>query len=144
MVKKQKNKSKVSAGARPLGVSILAVLSYIAAVFTFIGGLAMLIGSTAVSTIIGQVFPEYVSWSTAGVALFVFLGIVFILLGVLDFFIGKGLWNGKEWARILVLIFLALSVIDGVLPPFAIVQAIIAALLIWYLGFNPAVKRYFK
>lgn len=144
MVKKQKNKTKVSRKSRPIGVSILAVLSYIGAVFTFIGGLALLAGSAAVSTVIEQFVPEYAAWSTAGVALLIFIGIVFILLAVLDFFIGRGLWDGKDWARILLMIFMVLAVVDGIFPPFAILQAIIAALLIWYLGFNKSVRNYFN
>lgn len=142
MAKKQKNKQSVSRKIRPIGVSILSVLAYIGAVFTLIGGIAMVAGSTLVSTLIEKLVPEYASWSTAGVALLLFLGIVFILLAVLDYFIGRGLWNGKNWARILVLIFLVLSILSS-LSALDIVSIVIAALLIWYLGFNQNVKNYF-
>ena len=143
MAKKQKNKTSSSRRTRPLGVSILSVLAYIGAVVTLIGGIAMIAGSTVVSTLIEKLVPEYASWSAAGTALLIFLGIVFILLAVLDYFIGRGLWDGKEWARILVLIFLVLGIL-GSLSPFEIVSIIIDALLIWYLGFNKDVRNYFK
>jgi len=143
MAKKQKNKTSSPRKTRPLGVSILAVLSYIGAVFTLIAGIAMIAGSAAVSTLIEKLIPEYASWSAAGVALFIFLGIVFILLAVLDYFIGRGLWGGKGWARILVLILLVLSILSS-LTSFDIVSIIIAALLIWYLGFNQNVRNYFR
>jgi len=75
-----------SGAARPMGITILAVLSLIAGVFGLLGGLAAL-G-------IGAVFA-----SVTGVGgLFQILGIVALALAIADLAIGYGFWTLKPWA----------------------------------------------
>lgn len=128
---------------RPVGVTILAVLAYIGAAFTLIGGLALLFGSAALSAFIATWVPKAALFATAGTALFIFLGLIMIAFAVLDYFIGKGLWNGQNWARIVVLVLAVLSFISSIFP-FNIVGLVIDGVIIWYLGFNKEAVKYFK
>lgn len=136
-------KNMATKSERPVGVTILSILAYIGAAFTLIGGLLMLVGSAFVSTFIAAIIPQFSAFATIGTALTIILGIIFLALAVLDFFVGKGLWNGKNWARILVLVFAGLSVL-GSLFPFSIANLVISAVIVWYLGFNKEAIAYFK
>ena len=144
MAKKQivKKVSKASKN-RPIGVAILAVLSWITAVFTLIGGLLMIFGSSVVSIIINNVAPQYINWAGVGSILLIFFGIIFLLLSLIDYLLGKALWNGKNWARIVMLVLSALGIITSIVP-FDLVNIVIGGLIIWYLGFNKTAIAYFK
>ncbi len=131
------------ANNRPVVVSILAVLAYIGAVFSLLGGIAMLFGSAFLGAMLAKLIPSMAMLATAGTVLLIVLGIIFIGLAVLDYFVGKGLWNGKNWARILVIIFAALGVL-GSIWPFNIVGLVIDGLVVWYLGFYKPAIAYFK
>ena len=128
---------------RPVGVKILAILAYIGAVLSILGALAMFIGSAFVGPLLANI-PGYTAiLGAAGAAIAITLGIVLIAFAVLDYFIGKGLWNGKNWARIVTLVFAVIGLI-GSIWPLSIVQLVIDALIIWYLGFNKQAIAYFK
>jgi len=128
---------------RHWGITLLAILGYIGAVATLLIGLTMLIGSAFISKLITQFVPEFATYAEAGTVLFIVLGIVFIGLSILDYFIARGLWNGKNWARILMLIFAALGVLSS-LWPFNIAGLAIDGLIVWYLGFYKPAVNYFK
>jgi hypothetical protein len=144
MAKKQSVK-KIAQTSKPipLGVAILAVLSWITAVGTLILAIGLLTGSAVVPTIIQNVAPDMVQWATAGTALFIFLGIISLLFAAIDYYIGKGLWAGKNWARIVVLILFSL-VILGSLSPFDLVSILVAGVVIWYIGFYKNAVDHFK
>ena len=115
---------------RPTGVTILAVLAWIGAVFGVLGGIMMFLGS--------GFLPGYRLGA---------FGIVYIILGVVAFFVGKGLWDGKNWARITGIILSVLGLLSGlgtlfVAPLMGIVNIIINGVIIWYLGFNEEAKSY--
>ena len=102
---------------RPLGVTIIAVL-------TAIGGIIFL-ASGAVLLLIG-------------------IGIIFLALGVV---MAYGLWNGKRWAWTITLILSGIGIILGVISIAAgnigsIVSIIIQAVVIYYL-YRPSVKVFF-
>jgi len=126
----------------PVGVKILAILTYIGAAFTILGGVMMMAGSAFFGSFLSMV-PGYATFAALGVTAFIIIGLVAIALGVLDIFIGKGLWNGKNWARILVLVFSVLGLL-GSITSFSLVNLVISAVIIWYLGFNKEAIAYFK
>jgi uncharacterized membrane protein HdeD (DUF308 family) len=105
---------------RPLGVTIIAVL-------TAIGGIIFL-ASGAVLLLIG-------------------IGFIFLALGVAYLVMAYGLWNGKRWAWTITLI---LSVIGIILAGVSIaagnigsiLSIIIQAVVIYYL-YRPSVKVFF-
>jgi uncharacterized membrane protein HdeD (DUF308 family) len=105
---------------RPLGVTIIAVL-------TAIGGIIFL-ASGAVLLLIG-------------------IGIIFLALGVAYLVMAYGLWNGKRWAWTITLILSVIGIILAVISIAAgnigsILSIIIHAVVIYYL-YRPSVKVYF-
>lgn len=135
MAKKGNSKSTM-----PVGVKVLSVLSYIGALLLLIAGIFLLIGSGFIASMISTAFPTL---SILGTGLFIFLGILFILWAVLDYFIGRGLWRGQNWARILLIVLSALSLVSSLTNPLEnIVGIIINAVIIWYLGFSDAKKAF--
>ena len=137
----KKTQKRVSPRQAPIGVKILSVLGYIGAVLTLILGLIMIFGGGAIASFLSTQIPMLAA-GVVGVGL-VIAGIIFVALAVLDYFIARGLWNGQNWARILLIIFLVLGIL-GSLSPFGIIQIIIYALLIWYVGFSKEVKSFFR
>lgn len=131
--------------SRPVGVSILAVLAYIGAVFTLILGISMIVGSAAISTVLLKFAPQYTWLTGVGIAAFIGIGIILLACAVLNYFIGKGLWKGQNWARILVIVLSILSILGNLSHPISgIVGIVISAVIIWYLGFNKEAISYFR
>jgi uncharacterized membrane protein HdeD (DUF308 family) len=105
---------------RPLGVTIIAVL-------TAIGGIIFL-ASGAVLLLIG-------------------IGIIFLALGVAYLVMAYGLWTGKRWAWTITLILSGIGIVLAIISIAAgnigsIVSIIIHAVVIYYL-YRPSVKVYF-
>jgi hypothetical protein len=101
---------------RPTGVTIIAALEFIGAFLTFISGILYIdMGSSY--------------WYSDD--FFVFLGLLFIILSVVDVALGIGLLQGKNWARIIYLGFCVLGILS-----------IIPIIFIWYLT-RPHVKEFF-
>jgi hypothetical protein len=126
---------------RHWGITVLAVLGYIGAVLTLLGGIGLIFGSTAlVGMLAGLNVPILAGLSAS---LFIVVGIIMIALAVLDYFVATGLMKGSNWARILVIIFAALGIL-GSIWPFQIGPIIIDAVVIWYLGFYKPAVAYFK
>lgn len=113
-------------GHRPLGVTIIAIL-------TAIGGIGFITsGSGAIA--IGHIFG-------AGI------GGALIAIGIAYFVMAYGLWMGKGWAWTITLILSAIGIILGIGSIAsgnigAIFQIIINAIVIYYL-YRPNVKAFF-
>jgi hypothetical protein len=132
---------------RPVGISIISVLAALAGVCFFIGAAFFAALSTAgdflqdmIETYGATVLPDIGSLLTA-----IALGIagVLAILGILYLVTAYGLWTGKGWARMLLIILLILDIIGGLLTlPAGIVGLIIAGVLLWYF-FTPSVKAFF-
>jgi uncharacterized membrane protein (DUF2068 family) len=105
---------------RPLGVTIIAIL-------TIIGGIALL---------------------SIGAVLFVIgIGVVLVILGIAYLVMAYGLWKGKRWAWTITLIISVISIIVGIASIATgnfgtIIHIIINAVVIYYL-YRPNVKAYF-
>ena len=125
----------------PTGVKVISVLYYIGAVFELIFGILLFVGSGALK---------------AKVPLLAFLGpfliiggIVLVGLAVLSFFVGRGLWKGQKWSRIVAIIFAALgallSIVGMIQGQIAsnIVGLVISAGIGAYLLFSSSVKSAF-
>ena len=106
----------------PVGVKIISILYYIGAVFGIIFGLLLIFGAETFTSILnGVLLIDALDSGLSG--LFIAGGIIMIALGVLGFFIGRGLWKGRNWARIFVIILSILGVLIGV---FSMVQGDVA------------------
>ncbi len=137
-------KTTVSRNSRPVGVSIISILGYIGAVITLILGLIALIAAPTVFALLPAIAD--MPWLSAiGAAVGIILGIILIVLAVIDYLIARGLWKGKNWARIVVIVLAALSLISSLSAlPASILTIIIDGVIIWYLGFNSKAKNYFN
>lgn len=130
----------------PVGVKVLAVLQYIGAVVSFLFGLFFIFGATtmiSVMTSMMSVPGEMVK------GVFVFLGVLFVGIAVLYFFMAKGLWKGKNWARITSIVFCCLGVLSALLSLIignfvALLSLAINGFFAGYLLFNKEVKTAFE
>lgn len=129
----------------PTGVKVLAILNYIGAALTIILALIFFFGAGA----IGSLADKIPGLGVLGAGVFIVLGIVMLGLGVLSIFIGRGLWKGQNWARIVSIIFLALGIISSISYIIGgkimsgIIYLIIYAAIAAYLLFNKKVKQAF-
>jgi hypothetical protein len=131
--------------ARPLGVTILAVVLAVAGVLTSLAAVAFLIGALNFSDFAGAMgySGTAISSTLAG------LGIAAYTALVLAF--AYGAWALKPWGWVLGLIVFAvgagtdvLSGVAGVMAPSnVIVNVLIAALLVYY-WFRPNVRAAFR
>ncbi|HLC86634.1 MAG TPA: hypothetical protein VJG30_05080 [Candidatus Nanoarchaeia archaeon] len=112
-------------------VKVLAVLYWIGAVFGAISGLAMLFGSGALGFTSGGLLGGFLG----GFA--VLMGIVMLVIAALEAYVGWGLWNFKNWAKITAIV---LAVIGLLAFP---IGTIVGIVVIYLLGFNNDVKSLF-
>ncbi|MCF7834143.1 MAG: hypothetical protein K9L98_02180 [Candidatus Pacebacteria bacterium] len=129
----------------PLPVKILAVINYIIAVGVWISGIWAIFAGNILSRVMGQFFPPI---TTIGTAVFVVIGFIVILIGFVYFFVARGLWSGKNWTRILVIIISILgilvsigSILNGNYDNFIIL--VINLIIGYYFIFNKSVKEAF-
>ncbi len=129
----------------PAGVKVISVFYYISAVLGILSGILFLVATKLMGPIISQV-PVI---GTLGSMLFIVGGVVMLFFGILNFFVGRGLWKGKNWARIFVIIFAVLGIIVAVYLVIkgSFVQGIsdllVSGLIAGYLLFSSKVKEAF-
>lgn len=136
--------SMVTLGAvpRPTGVAILAILGFLGGAIVLIGGLGALAGAAFLATYFQNLF------GAIGAIIATVIGITLLITALIVLLLSWGLWAGKNWARILVIIgnilFILLNLLSIVASPAsAIIGIIIDALIIFYLT-RPGVAAYFK
>lgn len=93
---------------RPMGVTIIAILDIISGVFIILGALIILLLEGVAASILGPLVIFMRSLLTA-ISAFMIIG------AVVDFIIGWGLWKGKNWARLVNIILLALGIISPII-----------------------------
>ena len=125
----------------PTGVKVISVLYYIGAVFELIFAVLLFVGSGALKSKVPFL---------AFLGPFLIVGGVILLgLAVLSFFVGRGLWKGQKWSRMVAVIFAALGallsivgIIQGQIAS-NIVGLVISAGIGAYLLFSSSVKSAF-
>ncbi len=95
----------------PIGVKIIAVLDYIGAVILAILGIFLIFASASLTEYLVETI-EGIETFSAGI--FIVMGIIMIAFAVLGFFVGRGLFRGEQWARIVEIIFAVLAVISSI------------------------------
>ena len=145
----------VSKPGVPGFVKFIAVLYYIGAGLIFFFGLGLTIFGIS-SLGVNSNIPESLALLGAFISLIgpfiLIIGIVLLGLAVLYFFVGRGLWKGKNWARVLVIIFSFLGIL-GIIIALALGSvesaingsfgAVINAVIGFYLIFNRRVREAF-
>lgn len=126
---------------RPFGVTLLAVLHVIQAVFfLLIGVLIVAIGGFVSRRVL--VVPHLL----AGILWFI--GAVLIIIGLIYLVLAYGLWTGKDWARVISLILAGLGAVLSLLSLLrggvvAIITLLLDVLIVYYLT-RPNVKAFFE
>ena len=135
---------------RPTGVMILAVLAFIAAAFLGIAGIVFIAGGAMLSHVLAS-GPGAGFLLGLGSAV---VGSIFLALGVIYLVIAVGLLKLQNWARVLTIIFIGLSLFSVAggwssfvhFFPFLVFRHLLtAAIDIWILLylFKPHVKQAF-
>lgn len=123
---------------RPLGVTLIAILSAIGGVFGLLAALVLLGAGAAVSTATGLGGLTFVA------------GVIILAYAVLSLVLAYGFWNLKPWAWPLGVGVQALGVVQSVLQFMndgsnvvgLVFSLAIAGIILWYL-FQPHVKAAF-
>jgi hypothetical protein len=156
-VRKVTQKAKASS-AMPLGVKIISIFTYVLSFLLvvmsiFLFGAGALLNQTDAQELI-KLFVEDSTASTtiaSDVTLGIFIGgVVFLIFGVFMFYVGRSLWKGKNWARIILVIFFGLGFVGALADilvgsvlinlPDLIIDGFIAG----YLLFNNSVRAAFS
>lgn len=130
--------------SRPLGVTILAILEILGGIGLIGLGASLLSLSVYVKLIKAMISPKLPI--TAGLisVIITIMSVTLIITGLINFIIAYGLWKGKEWARILTIIFSILSILMGLFTlPLGIISIITGVIIMYYLT-RSHVKAFFK
>ncbi len=118
--------------ARPLGITVIAILAAIGGVFGIIGGLALVGLSGALAAATGTLF---------GLSPMLY-GVLLIVLGAAQLYAAYGAWTLKGWAWTWLVVLMVISAVLNILPRLNILGLAIAAVVVFYL-FTPDVKKAF-
>jgi hypothetical protein len=143
---------------RPIGVTIIAIL-------TIIGGIALLIGGLvfiAFGGILSAVSSEGGSTEAADIAALgmvpMILGIGMVIIGIIYLIVSYGLLKGKGWAWTITIIVMIIGIVIQIISAIStglltssltsavathIIGIIISGIIIFYL-YRPHVRAYFK
>ncbi|MFH1401343.1 MAG: hypothetical protein ABIH41_07545 [Nanoarchaeota archaeon] len=133
-------------------VKVAAILAWIDAGATALLALLFFVGGPILAQFLPSVLPVGelgidVTASLIGAAA-ILVGVFFFAFAVLDFFIGKGLWFHKNWARILVLVIAWIGGVGALISLFSgnpgnIVGLVINGALVWLFQFEKTVVGLF-
>jgi phosphoglycerol transferase MdoB-like AlkP superfamily enzyme len=154
---------KVSANTTktmPLGVKAISILAYIGAVmFVLISIILLSVGiwvssSDNAAKLVQEAassleITTVVTATDFGVAA-IALAVVGILTAVIYFFVGKGLWQGARWARIVVIIYAVIQIVSNIGTAIrgsitsGLIGVIVYGIIGWYLMFSKEAKQAFR
>ena len=126
---------------RPFGVTILAALETLLGILFLLEVLALVVARFRLSEVIPQVRLFPVRFSVVMILLF--------MLGVIDFVLAYGLWNGSSRAWKISLIFSVVGIAFFIFsiflrPGFSEIGSLIIDLLVLYFLMQPRVQAYFQ
>lgn len=130
----------------PIGVKIISILYYISMGFGILFAIFLFVGSA----FLGTLMPFLTAISAWGYGLVIFCAIMVLAFSVLSFFIAKGLGNAKNWARMLVIVLSAISVLGLLSTLFtnfsfgSLVSLLVQGAIGAYLLLDKEVKKAFK
>lgn len=117
--------------ARPQGITILAIVSFVGGAFAVLGGL----GALGLGT--------FLAAATGVGGLFQILGIVALVLGIAELAIGYGFWTLKPWAWSLAFVVFVVSIMIEILRFFSwggygvtniVISIAITAIVVYYMN----------
>ncbi len=159
MVKKRSSKRAVGTPKRrgvPVGVRIISIFDYIIAAFTALFAIILLLVAGGVfanreriidelNIVVGNI--DLAAGAFTGVLALV--AILMLAIAIFLFFVGRGLWKGKNWARITQIIIVAIGFINALFALFkgeydSILGLAINGVIGGYLLFSIEAKRAFS
>ena len=122
--------------SRPILITIIAILYFLAGLFVLIGGIMLITGTIALD----DVEEDLKGLGSAG-------GAVLVVMGLISIILAGGFWNGWKIMWYLGVIFTIISLILGIASLFTgvfvgIITLLIDGLILYYL-FRPGVKAFF-
>jgi hypothetical protein len=143
---------------RPTGVTVLAILLFLGTAVLLLFGVLSFVGGAFIGSLIGasaQRAGAGAAGAGLGAAIGAFIGIFFLIGAVLNGVCGYGLWNLKEWGRMLTIVLTAIGIVLALFNMliamvhfhifgafFVVIRIAIGGLVIWYLS-QPQVKAAF-
>ncbi|AGN26866.1 hypothetical protein A3207_03325 [Candidatus Methanomassiliicoccus intestinalis] len=136
---------------RPLGVTILAALEIIWSIFMLIAAIGMFAAAGFLA--IDGVPPELMDMVSPDVLqglpmTWAVMGIMILIFAIIGFAIAWGFLKGRNWSRVLLMIFLILSIISSILGAIMYgsmttgtlvslgISIVIPVIILWYLALN--------
>jgi hypothetical protein len=144
----EKNQKQV-----PVGVKAISILFYIGTILCIILGISMIFGAKAMVTSLLVSNPGMGLESIPEglmVTLIAVIGVLAIGAGIFSFFIGKGIWKLKRWARITAIVLSIIGFLSTILSAVLnfklnlILNFLIDGFIGGYLLFNKDAKKAFK
>lgn len=148
-VKKAVNKTKSDNGSQngdyaTSVVKVISILGYIGAGFGILGGLIFLFGGQFLIAMMPLEQLPDIMGALAGALITVF-SILLIAFSIFWIFVSKALWNHKNWARIVYIVFSSIGVVNSLLSmPSGILPLLIDGGIIYFLAFDDNVKKLFR
>ena len=161
MVRKRREKVKdaektIAKTDIPLAVKIISVLGYIEAAVLFLSGIMMAVvffmiakNPSILETLKAKMLlepgttTEMVNLVSVVLQYSLLFGLFFIGIGILEAFVARGLWTGKNWARIVAIVFMAVGFINALIK-FKIFSILVNGIIGGYLLFSRKVERAFS
>ena len=123
-------------------VKVVGILGIIGAAFGFLAGLILIIAGPAA---MGFLIQEMGALSGLVGGALIVAGLFVIALSVFGLIVAINLMKYKEWARIVVIIFAALGILNGLFSlPVGLIGIIVNGLVLYLLAFDKDVKKLFK
>lgn len=137
----------------PALVKVLSVLYIIGAVVMVISGILLLVGAGFIGAYADQIAAAVPGggglMAAVGTAALIILGVLIIAFAVLCFFVGRGLWKAKSWARVTAIVLAIIGLLFAILGMAGgnisgnLFSLVINALIGGYLLFAKSVKDAF-
>ena len=139
---------------RPLGVSLLAILAFIAVASYVVLTVLAIAAPQTLRSLLGGLSPQG-SGPEMLLSLGALLGVYFAVMAALSALFGYGMWTLRNWARVITIIIAALSLIGTVVSLVQVARDInmstlllgglrvgLCVLVLWYM-WTPGVRAAF-
>jgi hypothetical protein len=130
---------------RPTGVTIIAVLQFIGAAVLVLVGIASALGMSVLGTMLGMKHAVGGSGAAMLASAGVLVAIIMFVFASLSGLLGYGMWNLRDWARIVTMVLAGVGAIGAALGFFfalAHMNVFGLALTVIRLGINVAILWY--
>jgi hypothetical protein len=131
----------------PRSVKNIGILYYVAAGLTLLWALGLIFAGSFMSALLISQIPAF---ATFGTIVFIALGLFFVGLSILYYFLGKAIKVGENWARTVIIVFSFIGIVYGLLALVGggwisgILGLLFNTAIIYLLMFSHDSKEYFS